>query len=331
MARGGKAGSGWRTRCRRDTIHVGMPLHQNAAMTLLSTRRILGLVALLVIALPAAAQSRDPVTADPVVRDRAFPPSMDELSFSSGGARLNGLIYLAQGMESHPTVVLLHGYPGNERNLDLAQSMRRAGMNVLYFNYRGAWGSGGDFSFANAQEDVAAAVRWLRTPDIAAKYRVAPHQIALVGHSMGAWLALLGAAADSSITCVGALELADMSRRSQAVRADSAKSAERLSYDQWITEPGAPLKADAKELEASLERNAQRWDLTTHASELARRTVLLLDNDKNTDHAPLVSALRAAGAKRLTADVWQTDHGFSDKRIQLGKTVVKWLQSSCGY
>jgi len=38
-------------------------------------------------------------------------------------------------------VVLLHGYPGNERNLDLAQARRRDGWDIVFFHYRGAWGS----------------------------------------------------------------------------------------------------------------------------------------------------------------------------------------------
>jgi acetyl esterase/lipase len=209
--------------------------------------------------------------------------------------------------------------------------MRRAGMNVLYFNYRGSWGSGGDFSFANAQEDVAAAVRWLRSPEIAAKYHVDPRRIALVGHSMGGWLALLGAAADSSIPCVGGLEFADMARRMAATRADTAALATRMKYDDWLTEPGAPLHADARSLESSLEENATRWDLTTHANELAGHTVLLLDDDKNADHAALVTALRGAGLKHLTTYVWPTDHTFSDRRIALVRTVVGWLRRSCGY
>ena len=81
---------------------------------------------------------RDPVTLDLPVRDTANPMALEELHFASGGARLNGLLYLASGKGPHPTVALLHGYPGNERNLDLAQAMRRAGMNVLFFHYRGA-------------------------------------------------------------------------------------------------------------------------------------------------------------------------------------------------
>ena len=89
----------------------------------------------------------DPVTADPAPGvDTAYPPSTEELAFQSQGSRLNGFFDLANGKGPHPTVILLHGFPGNERNLDLAQALRRAGMNVLFFHYRGAWGSGGTFS-----------------------------------------------------------------------------------------------------------------------------------------------------------------------------------------
>jgi pimeloyl-ACP methyl ester carboxylesterase len=53
---------------------------------------------------------------------------------------LNAVLYIAAGEGPHPNVLLLHGLPGNEQNIDLAQSMRRAGWNVLTFHYRGSWG-----------------------------------------------------------------------------------------------------------------------------------------------------------------------------------------------
>ncbi|HEX8246281.1 MAG TPA: CocE/NonD family hydrolase, partial [Longimicrobium sp.] len=99
--------------------------------------------------------------ADPP-RDLRHPPGMEELKIPSHGTGMNGLIYLAQGAGPHPVVVFLHGYPGNERNLDLAQAVRRAGYHALYFDYRGSWGSGGTFGFQNALDDVSAALAWLR-------------------------------------------------------------------------------------------------------------------------------------------------------------------------
>lgn len=47
-------------------------------------------------------------------------------------------MYMAAGAGPHPTVLLLHGLPGNEQNVDLAQSIRRAGWNVLTLHYRGS-------------------------------------------------------------------------------------------------------------------------------------------------------------------------------------------------
>jgi len=85
-----------------------------------------------------ASQTRTSATAD-----RA---AMQTMQIPSHGVLLNALVYIAAGAGPHPAVILLHGFPGNERNLDLAQDMRRAGWDVLYFNYRGAWGTPGDFS-----------------------------------------------------------------------------------------------------------------------------------------------------------------------------------------
>lgn len=287
---------------------------------------------LLIAASSAAAQAgaSDPVTMDPAPRDTAAPAAIEELAFTSGGQRMNGLMYVAQGRGPHPTVILLHGYPGNERNLDLAQVLRRAGMDVLFFDYRGSWGSGGTFSFDGAQADVAAAIRFARAPESVRKYRIDPRRIALVGHSMGGWLAMLGAAADTSIACAGALELGDMAQIGVDMNASLASEAEFTQYTRWLTEPGAPLHASAADLVASLKQNGSRWTVAAHAPELGGRTLLLLDNDHNGNHARTAAALRQAGA-RLTADVWRTDHSFSDRRIELGRAVVGWLRSSCGY
>jgi len=47
-----------------------------------------------------------------------------ELFIPSANFLLNGFIYKANGAQKHPTLLLLHGYPGNERNLDIAQVVR---------------------------------------------------------------------------------------------------------------------------------------------------------------------------------------------------------------
>src|SRR4029079_14228842 len=116
---------------------------------------VLGLSALLAFA-PAAGAVPDPGRAaivDPP-RDAAHPARNRQLLIDSHGSKVNALFFLAAGAGPHPTMLLLHGLPRNARNVDVAQAVRRAGWNVLTFTYRGAWGSEGDFSIANAIEDA---------------------------------------------------------------------------------------------------------------------------------------------------------------------------------
>ena len=134
--------------------------------------------------------STDPVTTDPVSIDAAHPPKTVELDFESHGSALNGHIYMAGGEGLKPTVIMLHGFPGYEKNLDMAQAIRRAGFNVLFFHYRGAWGSEGDFSMTHVIEDALAASEFVRSEDAGETYNIDPNHITFIGHSMGGFAAL---------------------------------------------------------------------------------------------------------------------------------------------
>jgi len=66
-----------------------------------------------------------------VLRDIAWDKILsckdDRLAIPSDNSIVQGFIYKANGGQKHPTLLLLHGYPGNERNLDLAQVVRAHG------------------------------------------------------------------------------------------------------------------------------------------------------------------------------------------------------------
>ena len=157
---------------------------------------------------PAQVSNRraNPVTTDPLQVDTAFPPRAAELAFESKGSRLNTFLYLAGGKGPHPTVILLHGFPGNERNGDLAQAFRRAGMNSLVFSYGGAPGNSGHSPFACARGCRMGHRIRPRGFHVAA-FGIDPGRVILVGHSMGGWLALMGgAAAGSAVACTVGLD-----------------------------------------------------------------------------------------------------------------------------
>jgi pimeloyl-ACP methyl ester carboxylesterase len=291
-----------------------------AAGLLLASRPILA---------QTASAAHDPVVNDPDRTDTLYPPNTAELSFQSHGYRLNGFFYLAQGGTPHPTVILLHGFPGNERNLDLAQSLRRAGMNVLYYDYRGSWGSAGTFSFAHALEDVAAAMEFVRSDSSVKAFRIDPERITLLGHSMGGWLALMSAAADTSVTCSVALDFWNVGGDGREMSSDSKADSTATAYIQSVSGAGAPLSADGLALVAEIKAHGNEWDPIRSAALLRARPLLLISTTANKSHKPLSAAVRQGSSNRLTALQWKTDHGFSDRRMRLAHTIVGWLQQRC--
>lgn len=292
------------------------------------------IVALWLLATPnmaAGAQDSSPISADPVQIDPDHPPAMAELSFNSKGAKLNGHIYVANGAGPHPTIVLLHGFPGNEKNLDLAQVARRAGFNVLFFHYRGAWGSEGDFSFGNVVEDVASAVTFLRGTETSKQYRVNPDKISLIGHSMGGFAALMAGAADTGITCTVALAPANLGNRASGSMSEEALNGFAAYTDSLGMLKHRGGKAVIDEMMARLDE----FDTRNLAPKFSERPVLLIAGEQDAVlppevyHTPLVAAYEAQADIDLTHRLMQGDHSFSWTRIELGSTVVSWMDTSC--
>src|SRR6516225_3546204 len=155
------------------------PKTVKSLLLLATTLTVLGLA--LPCSWPLAAQTAPTaVVADPPV-DKQSPPGLVMFTVPSHGVDLDAWLYVASGAGPHGTVILAHGLPGYEMSGDLAQSIRRAGWNVLLFHYRGTWGVPGSFSQSSAIEDAAEVVRFLRDPANAAKYHDDPKRLVLNG------------------------------------------------------------------------------------------------------------------------------------------------------
>lgn len=243
---------------------------------------------------------------------------MEVLHIPSGGVTINGIAYVAAGAGPHPTIVICHGWPGNEKNLDLAQGLRRAGWNAVTFNYRGSWGSPGEFHFAQVPEDTAAALAYLRTPEVAQKIGIDPQRIALAGHSMGGWSAAMTGAQDSALIGVALMAPANMGGIGAMARDDLVK----LAADNAETLVTSPERM-ADELSA----NVEAFSLQGTAQGLAKLPLLVLTADDGLAPAAntLVDAIRATPGSNVQLKHFATDHGWSDRRLELQSTLIQWL------
>ena len=251
--------------------------------------------------------------------DKAHPARMEVLHVPSDGLTINGVAYLPAGAGPHPIALICHGWPGNEKNLDLAQALRRAGWAAVTFNYRGSWGSPGKFRFAQNPGDAAAVLAYLRDPTHAKALGVDPARIVVIGHSMGGWVTARTGASDRHLAGLVMISAGDMGVIGKLPRPALIKRA--ASNAETLAETSPEIMAD------ELAANAAANELVPLAPALVGTPLLALTSDDGlagqTDR--LVAAIRAAGGKAVTEGHAATDHSWNDHRIDLEARIIRWL------
>lgn len=282
--------------------------------------RTVGLLPLLLVVSSLGAQEVPRAIYTDPPHDAMHPARLEVLHVPSGGVAINGVAYVAAGAGRHPTFVFLHGLPGNEKNLDLAQAVRRAGWNAVTVNYRGSWGSPGAFRFAQNLEDARAVLAYLRDSANARALGVDTSRIVLAGHSMGGWAAGVTGADDPRLAGVVLISAADMGRRRELPRADVVA----LMKESMESLAGGTAESFADDLIGL----RPALSLTSAARGLARTPLLVLTSDDGLapDSDSLVAAVRRHGGRAVTTVHAATDHSWSDRRIALESAVLRWLE-----
>lgn len=279
---------------------------------------LLAACAALAIGSTATAQVRPPaaIFTDPPA-DTANPARSEVLHIPSGGVEINGLAYVASGPGAHPTVVLLHGLPGNEKNLDLAQAIRRSGWNVVTFNYRGSWGSPGKFSFPGNLDDAKAVLAYLRTPANATALGVDPKRLVIMGHSMGGWVTSQVAAGDPALAGAALISAADMGKRaSNPIERNTRIAAQNSESLAGVTPES--MGQDMGRLGP--------YTFAAAAPGLTKTPLLVLTSNDGlaADAQALVMDVKQRGGRVKVVHV-ATDHGWNTARIRLQTEVIGWL------
>lgn len=263
---------------------------------------------------------QDSLTLRDLTWDETSPAGSVELTIPSEGSLLQGILYRANGKQKHQTLILLHGYPGNERNLDLAQVVRSQGWNVVYFDYRGSWGSQGRFSFENSVQDVVNVVDFcVKNQD---KFQIDPKNIVLFGHSMGGWVCLKALQKLPNVKKGFALSTWDIYSDFKDV-----KSREELT--KMVKDPKAGveyivLNTPVEDIFSAVLERPAAFDLRSDVQALSGKQIVMLDeHGRNKD---LAESIRRSNKAFFDYQVWKTDHGFTNKRVSLMNMVLSFLK-----
>ncbi len=222
--------------------------------------------------------------------------SYEEITFSStDGIKTNG--FFIPGDKAKATVIVLHGYGTNKSDiLSFAEMLHHHSYHVLVFDFRGHGETKGKCTLGfNETKDLAGAINYLET-----RKDVNQNKIGVLGCSMGANVAIIGAAADPRI---------------KAVVADSGFA----SFEKTITKfaklfynlpkyPFVPPAIWFAELRAGF--CAKQADATKYIGQISPRPVFIIGgaNDVRIPPANQEDLFKAAGEPKQLWIAPEADH-----------------------
>jgi esterase/lipase len=263
-----------------------------------------------------------------------------DITIDRSGVLLKGKFYVAAGESIFPTVILLHGFPGNETDvLGIGDKLSQSGINALTFNYAGSYQSQGTTSLENNQKDIGAAFDFIRQPDNIRKFKIDTTCIYLGGWCHGGGMALAYAASHPEVTTVFSIAGNDLAEfmRSYVLNSELKKMVDQM-FEEMITSPAA-VKFDKgalpKEMaETGIEKMNPIFDLKKNAPHLAKKDILLIGgwNDVQTTIdqflLPLYRALQKEKAQRVQIATFQDGHYFKNTKDDVARMVVEWIKKA---
>jgi dipeptidyl aminopeptidase/acylaminoacyl peptidase len=244
---------------------------------------------------------------------------VENIFFLSEGNTLLGRIYRPAPEGKYPAVVICHAYPGDTKNMDLAEELALKGIVTLVFYYQGAWGSKGVYRFTKLETSTRDAVAFLREQPC-----VDPNSIGLVSHSMGALPLTKLMSLDSTIKTgvmiapvsdIGLWTGGDMLETVVRSFIESARGKlEGMTPDQ--------VRADLREVTKTGNPVKLIGDV--------KSPIMMLVGTSDEVTPPEVCKIlydKAREPKRWVL-IQGADHSFSEHRIPLIKAVLDWLRVS---
>lgn len=252
----------------------------------------------------------------------------------NNGNKLDAKFWHAGNATFPPTVILLHGFPGNEPSpYSLAEKLNSKGLNVLCFNYEGSFKSEGVFSWENCLADVGAAVSFLKQKKTMEQFAVDTSKITVCGTSLGASFALSAALHNPEIkSLIAVVGGNDLSVYLQNMKNDPAY---RNAFEKRVKKSaGSFVRGDSAyvhNLFDELIPKYEYFDVIKNADKLKDRQIFFitawLDTlvPIETFILPTYRHLKKLYPAGVSIKAIETDHSFTNARDELANTITDWI------
>lgn len=258
------------------------------------------------------------------------------IDLRNNGVKMDAKFYTAGKGPSAPSVILLHGFPGNSSSpYGLAERLNKNGLNILVFNYEGSFNSEGIFSWENCLADVGAAITFLKQMKTMEQFAIDTSKITVCGCSLGAAFALSAAVHNPEINSVIAVVGGnDLSIYLQRMKNDPAY---RDVFEKRIAKSAASgIRGDSAYIHNYFDELIPKYeyfDLIKNADKLKNRQICFITAWLDTlvpmeeFILPTYRHLKNLNPETVFIKAIETDHYFTNKRDELANAITEWVKS----
>ena len=266
-------------------------------------------------------------------KSQTLPVNIDLIS---NGNMLHAKVYPADKGKPSPTVILLHGFPGNNNSpFGLAERLQKSGINILVFNYQGTFESEGLFNFDNCQNDIGVAISFLKQKSNIRQFGIDTSRIVICGCSIAGSMALTAAIHNPEIKNI--ISIAAGNDQAIYLKKMAMYPAYRTGFEQRIVSqysPKGPIKGDSIYLHGYFDTiipEVDKYDLVKNADKLKELKILFLVGWQDTTIPmeeyiiPLYRQLKSQNPEKVHIKAFDTDHTFGNVRDELANSIVQWV------
>lgn len=260
---------------------------------------------------------------------------MRKIHLFSEGSLLSGWFFRPNASPSKQLAILLHGYPGTDRDpLGLGSLLCGASINVITFNYRGTWESEGINSYHNSIDDILSVTSYVHSNKISQDLQIEPNSFSFIGYSYGGGAALIASTRDTRIArnaVLAPLNLGEFGR--QLLENKQLRAIHEAFIDETMGENGMVRGPGGKRTHLEIIDSIYEYDLFGRIDELLDKDILILGGERDEDlpfdrHVlPLFTKLKEKDAS-VSLEVYDTDHYFTGVEEQLAERLIEWIKST---
>ncbi|WP_438711212.1 alpha/beta hydrolase [Aquimarina muelleri] len=276
-------------------------------------KSMISTIIILLIHLNGISQTTNVDAFNDFTNDVDFPAFNKEMIINIKGDSIAGYAFIANGEKLKETIIMVHGLPGYDNQSDIAQSLRRTGRNVIYFNYRGSWGSQGEFLYSNSLEDVNEVIKYLTDVENSKRLRIDINALVILGRSYGGGIALIQGSENEKVKKIIAISSMNAGSETHPIH-----HLNKLARWKKYLSKKVMLNVTPSIFLQDIFDNKEQYNVLTYKDLLKKKKVLLIEDTQNNQN--WIKQLENVDSKMI-----KSDHNFISNRIELINVLIEWL------